>query len=588
MKNLKTRILSLILILVLVVSTLVIPSSAASGQPSKYSKQYNSGQRGVVCTTLDGTSASGYYTGSYTYDSLSQLSSTSLQQQLKTLMTQTHKYTSSYNDCHNLAHRTDCENETGSSEKLLLLYTSYTATQSQWNGWNREHVWPQSLGGGNTSGGGADLHHIRPSDAVVNSTRGNHQYGYSNGGSAKYGSKPATGYLGGYLGSGYFEPVDAVKGDVARIVLYVWIRWGTSWGAESVTEVFQSIDVLLEWCELDPVDTWEMGRNEVIQDIQGNRNVFIDYPEYAWLVFGREVPDSLESPSGEAAGGSGSNTCAHTNTEIRDVVSATCQAGGYTGDTYCLDCGRKVATGTSTSKLTKHSYGEWEYNYDNNTKIRYCIYGCGASQKGTFTPTGDCTHASKTVKNAVAATCTTAGYSGDTYCSSCNVKLTTGTTIPASGHSWSAWQENPAAGNKTRSCQTCGEVETVTTGTPDCAHTSTELRGAVSATCGNAGYTGDTYCIDCGEKTATGQVTSATGNHTFGEVTVTVAPTAGANGEGTHTCSGCGAVETVVIPYVPTETNAWGSSYSTNEEKIVAILSWNAIYSFVSALMTRG
>ena len=583
MKNLKTRILSLILILVLVVSTLVIPSSAANGQPASYSRSSNSGKRDVVATTLDGTSADDYYTGSYTYDNLSQLSSTSLQQQLKTLMTQTHKYTSSYDDCHYKADKTDCEENNG---KVLLIYTSYSATQQQWNGWNREHVWPKSLGGDTTTGGGADLHHIRPSDAVVNSTRGNKKYGNADGGKAVSGSNPASGCLGGHYGT-YFEPLDNVKGDVARICLYVWIRWGSSWGAESVTEVFQSVDILLEWCELDPVDTWELGRNEVIQGIQGNRNVFIDYPELAWLVFGREVPSDMQTPSGEAAGGSGSTSCAHTRTEIRGKVDATCQAGGYTGDTYCKDCGRKVATGTSTSN-TKHSWGEWEYNYDDNTKVRYCIYGCGASQKGTFTPTGDCTHASKTVKNAVAATCTTAGYSGDTYCSSCNVKLTTGTTIPASGHSWSAWQENSAAGNKTRSCQTCGEVETVTTGTPDCAHTATELRGIVSATCGNAGYTGDTYCIDCGEKTATGQVTSATGNHTFGEVTVTVAPTAGANGEGTHTCSGCGAVETVVIPYVPTETNAWGSSYSTNEEKIVAILSWNAIYSFVSALMTRG
>ena len=121
MKNLKTRILSLILILVLLVSTLVIPSSAASGQPAQYSKQYNSGQRDVVCTTLDGTSADDYYTGSYTYDNLSQLSASALQSSLKTLMTQTHKKTSSYADCRDMAVNTDCENEDG---RVLLIYTS--------------------------------------------------------------------------------------------------------------------------------------------------------------------------------------------------------------------------------------------------------------------------------------------------------------------------------------------------------------------------------------------------------------------------------------------------------------------------------
>ena len=198
-------------------------------------------------------------------------------------MTSTHKYISSYDDCHYRADQTDCENNNG---KVLLLYTSYTATMDQYNGWNREHVWPKSLGGNNTSGGGADLHHIRPSDAVVNSTRGNKKYGYADGGKAVNGSNPATGYLGGHYKT-YFEPLDNVKGDVARIVLYVYVRWGTAWGADSVTEVFQSVDVLLEWCELDPVDTWEMGRNEVVENIQGNRNVFIDYPELAWTLFGK-------------------------------------------------------------------------------------------------------------------------------------------------------------------------------------------------------------------------------------------------------------------------------------------------------------
>ena len=306
------KLLALFLMLLMLVQSTVVTAFAfvpvevdtdiyqASSQPSKYSSQYNSGQRDVVATTLSGTSADAYYNGSNEYDVLSEKSSTEIKHALSTLMKNTHSYTSSYNDCHYKADRTDCENEDG---RVSLIYTGYSATMSQWNGWNREHVWPQSLGGGNTSGGGADLHHIRPSDAVVNSTRGNKKYGNTNGGTAKYGSNPATGYLGGYYTSTYFEPLDNVKGDVARIVLYVWVRWGSSWDADSVTEVFQSVDVLLAWMELDPVDTWELGRNEVVQDIQGNRNVFIDYPEYAWLLFNKEVPTDMTTPSGEASGG---------------------------------------------------------------------------------------------------------------------------------------------------------------------------------------------------------------------------------------------------------------------------------------------
>ena len=311
-KNLKKG-LSLILALAMICSifvTIVIPTQAAvTTQPAQYSKVSNSGQRDVVCTTLSGTSASSYYTGSNVYAVLSQQSASEIQTALGTLMKNTHSYTSSYNDCHYKADCTDCENEDG---KVSLIYTSYSATMSQWNGWNREHVWPQSLGGGNTSGGGADLHHIRPSDATVNSTRGNKKYGNVTNGTNEYGSNPATGYLGGSYNSTYFEPLNNVKGDVARIVLYMWVRWGSTWGCDSVTEVFQSVDVLLEWIELDPVDTWEMGRKEVVQAIQGNRNVFIDYPEYAWLIFGKDVPANLVSPSnnkGTAAnpGGSGNS-----------------------------------------------------------------------------------------------------------------------------------------------------------------------------------------------------------------------------------------------------------------------------------------
>ena len=396
-KMFRSTLASLLIIVILLTSYL--PTVAATGQPTKYSSEYNSGQRDVVCTTLNGTSAASYY-ASYSYDTLSEQSSSQLFSTLQTLMKSTHKYTSSYNDCHYKADRTDCENEDG---RVSLIYTAYSATMGQWNGWNREHVWPQSLGGGNTSGGGADLHHVRPSDASVNSSRGNKKYGNTNGGTAKYGSTPATGYLGGYYNSSYFEPVDSVKGDVARICLYVYVRWNTAWGAESITEVFQSIDVLLEWCELDPVDTWEMGRNEVVQDIQGNRNVFIDYPEYAWLLFGREVPEGMVTPSGEALEGNGGNTsggnqgsgdqgggdqtddpvvtppaCTHKNTEINGAISATCSTEGYSGDTWCMDCGKKISDGKKTPTNNAHSYTEWELSDDGRTYVQHCS-ACGTT-----------------------------------------------------------------------------------------------------------------------------------------------------------------------------------------------------------------
>ncbi len=305
------RGLALALVLAMIFTLFIsvnIPTSAAT-QPSTYSKQNNSGERDVICTTLNGTSASSYYTGSYTFAALSALSSSQLKVSLNTLMKANHKL-SSYSDCKNYATRTDCENGDG---RVVLLYTSYSATSGDYisgsTGWNREHVWPKSLGGDSTSGGGADLHHIRPDDNKTNSTRGSKKFGNVSGGTNVTGSSTVGTLSGGTYAGNYFEPLDNVKGDVARICLYVYVRWGSAWGADNITKVFESVDVLLEWCELDPVDTWEMGRNEVVQAIQGNRNVFIDYPEYAWLLFDRDVPEDYVTPSGNAgvSGGNGGN-----------------------------------------------------------------------------------------------------------------------------------------------------------------------------------------------------------------------------------------------------------------------------------------
>ena len=367
MRNSIKRLTALFVLVALLVVT-VVPAFAA-GQPTSYSTKRNSGERHVVCTTLNGTGAEDYYTSNgATYDKLSSLSSSSLLTSLRTLLKTTHKKQTSYDNCRDYADETDCEN---GNTTIITLYTSYVSGQSEYNsgnGWNREHVWPKSLGGFNTSGAGADLHHIRPSENKTNGDRGNLKYGEVSGGTASKGN--LSGIVGGYKGS-YYEPLDNVKGDVARICLYVYVRYGGELSkCNSITNVFQSVDVLLDWCELDPVDTWEMGRNEVVENIQGNRNVFIDYPEYAWLLFGREVPSGMTTPSGEANGENGGNgggssggdvetpACKHTSTELRGVKTATCGANGYTGDTYCKDCGTKISSGRTTSPTGNHEWGE--------------------------------------------------------------------------------------------------------------------------------------------------------------------------------------------------------------------------------------
>ena len=161
------------------------------------------------------------------------------------------------------------------------------------------------------------------------------------------------------------EVPDYVKGDVARILLYVYVRWeepnlfmndpsakpGPGDEKNDGIKVIESLDTLLEWCELDPVDTWEMKRNDEVQNIQGNRNVFIDYPEYSWLLFGQEVPNDMTTPSGEAKNGT-PTVCKHTNTK-NEHLDAICTTAGY-DRTVCNDCG--VTVKETTLSALGHDY----------------------------------------------------------------------------------------------------------------------------------------------------------------------------------------------------------------------------------------
>lgn len=239
---------------------------------------------------------------------------TELLGQLHDLITTTHSHYSTYGECRDYAHTTDFAE--GSEESVIEFYTHETITDYIWSTnavgtWNREHVWPKSLSNGlwkdiknNEGGGGGDLHHIRPSEKEMNSTRGNDKFGEVTNGGEVY-SKTRDGKnskLGGHHAGGVFEPLDDVKGDAARIVLYLYTHYNTYqnvygttngngqesyFGTLKFTDVMaadseeSAIGLLLAWNKLDPVDEIERTRNEEVFRIQGNRNPFIDHPEYA-------------------------------------------------------------------------------------------------------------------------------------------------------------------------------------------------------------------------------------------------------------------------------------------------------------------
>ena len=191
------------------------------------------------------------------------------------------------------------------SSNMVYLYTRDSVKKNAASSWNREHVWPQSLSNGNwgTDYAGTDILHIRPTYNSTNNTRGNTPYGDNN----KSGPQYYNNMLFGYTGGSYFEPIDEVKGDVARIIMYVWTAY-TGYSASSVTysnfsitDVFQSYDTLLRWHTLDKPDELEGNRNDYCQtSIQKNRNPFVDHPELAWRFFGDSASSSVKNACMEA------------------------------------------------------------------------------------------------------------------------------------------------------------------------------------------------------------------------------------------------------------------------------------------------
>ena len=307
MKKNLTRIICIVLAAILCLGLLagIIPASAAdlvtyrTGTTGKYSNViYNWGNRGEEATFLSPNAEEFYADNNVTYEQLALLSgssnlssvgSSALYLELQELMQSNHKTINSYDDNKNLAAFTDCQNNGNHPQlgnKISSFYSGIGIGPS-WDGeWNREHTWPNSKG--DDSGQGEnDVMMIRPTASSENSSRGNTAYGQS---------------------SGYYDPNDKsngtlnLHGDVARIMLYVYVRWGNTrnmWGSSGVIE---SKDVLLQWIEEDPVDTWELARNDSVESITGTRNVFVDYPELAFNLFNEGVPSDLITPSGSAAG----------------------------------------------------------------------------------------------------------------------------------------------------------------------------------------------------------------------------------------------------------------------------------------------
>ncbi|WDZ87080.1 endonuclease [Micromonospora cathayae] len=188
----------------------------------------------------------------------------------------------------------DTDQDPANANNVILLYSGRSQSKSSNGGgandWNREHVWAKSHGDfGTSTGPGTDVHHLRPEDVTVNSTRGNKDFDL--GGSA------VAEAPGSYSDADSFEPRNAVKGDVARMIMYMAIRYEGTDGWPNL-ELNNSVNngtapyhgkmsVLLQWHQADPPDTFEKRRNQRIYERwQGNRNPFVDHPEWATSIWG--------------------------------------------------------------------------------------------------------------------------------------------------------------------------------------------------------------------------------------------------------------------------------------------------------------
>lgn len=187
-------------------------------------------------------------------------------------------------------------------QNVIEIYTGWSipkvakAQNNQANYWNREHVWAKSHGDfGTNPGPGTDLHHLRPADASINSTRNNNDF--DEGGTtvvdnSPYGTYGAT--TGNKIdGSLSWEPRDEDKGDVARMMFYMAVMYdgkdltydpvnlelNEAVGNESLAAIGK-LSTLKKWNTIDPVDAAERRRNDAVESIQGNRNPFIDHPEW--------------------------------------------------------------------------------------------------------------------------------------------------------------------------------------------------------------------------------------------------------------------------------------------------------------------
>ncbi len=259
----------------------------------------------LVLNSVYGQAPSNYYDGT------AGLSGASLKSKLKTIITNGHQ-DNGYGNLLTAFQSTDrdyfyendgtvmdmySENPTGTDPYIYNHGVKQCGNYSvEGDCYNREHVVPQSLFNQNLPMR-SDVHFVTPTDGKVNGMRSNYPFGKvgSTSFTSLNGSKLGSSVSAGYAGT-VFEPIDEFKGDIARMILYFVTRYETQLSGFSSGNILGStaypglqtweLKQLLEWNNLDPVSPFEIARNNAAFTYQGNRNPYIDRPEFVALIWG--------------------------------------------------------------------------------------------------------------------------------------------------------------------------------------------------------------------------------------------------------------------------------------------------------------
>ncbi|MBC8374583.1 MAG: endonuclease [FCB group bacterium] len=244
------------------------------------------------------------------YDATEALSGAELKTVLHDIISDHVKYpyTSTSTDVWDILKETD--EDPNNSDNVILIYTGRSQAKTENSGesnttgsnrWNREHIWSKSHGfPEEIDTAYTDIHHLRPADESVNSSRSN--LDFDNGGEAHVEANECS------YDSDSWEPRDAVKGDVARMMFYMVVRYdpgyhsdnslydlelvdyaGVEIGDPPGEPLFGKLSTLIQWHLQDPVDAFEQNRNEVAYGYQGNRNPFIDHPQWVESIFSPQL-----------------------------------------------------------------------------------------------------------------------------------------------------------------------------------------------------------------------------------------------------------------------------------------------------------